>query len=288
MTGNNVLCESGEFRDLLSNYTHGATVLTRHLLRLGVSLSGNGDLVQKDLELARRLLREAHPEMVSLSQAIALILKRVEEGTDVGTASRDLELSWNANLERVTEMAAGYLARHHRALTISYSGLVRDAILKAKARGNAPEVYVGEGRPRCEGLVLARELADEGVPCTVFADSAFASFLNDVDCVLIGADAVGPSLLLNKIGTAAILREARARYVPTAVVYDFLKVVDEAGFPDVITDYPAEDLLAGPLAQQRSDGEAGSIRLPSYMRVVNRYFEVVPRQLVDVDLADSQ
>lgn len=287
MNSKKILCKSDEFHDLLTDYVHGASILVRRLLDLTAHVSGSGDTVLIDLELARKLLQRAHPEMISLSQAIALILKRVEDGTDAGTASRELELSWNANLERVIDMAAGYLAQHKRVLTISYSGLVRDAILKYKARGGMPEVYLGEGRPMYEGLLMAYELADKGVSCTVFADAAFTSFLNEVECVLIGADAVGPSSLLNKIGTTAILREARAHEVPTAVVYDFLKVVEDAGFPDNVAEYPAEELLADPMAQQRADGKTDSVHLPSCMRLVNRYFEVMPRQLVDVELADS-
>jgi len=288
MNNKYTLCKSDEFHELLTDYIHGASVLVRRLLYLAANVSGSGGSVLNDLEQARKLLRRAHPEMVSLSQAITLILKRVEEGTDAGTASRELELSWNANLERVIDMAVGYLAQHQRVLTISYSGLVRDAILKSNARGDTPEVYLGEGRPKYEGLVLARELAEKSVPCTVFADSAFASFMKEVDCVLIGADAVSPTSLLNKIGTTAILRETKARDLPTASIYDFLKMVDDAGFPDKVAEYPAEELLADPVAQQTVSGKAGSIHLPSCMRVVNQYFEVVPRQLVDVELADQQ
>jgi translation initiation factor 2B subunit (eIF-2B alpha/beta/delta family) len=225
--------------------------------------------------------------MVSLNKAVTLILKRAEEGTDAGEASRELELSWNANLTRVIEIAAGYLARHHRVLTISYSGLVRDAILKTKAQSCTPEVYLGEGRPKYEGLALARELADEGVPCTVFADSAFAGFICDVDCVLIGADAISSSFLLNKIGTTAILREAKARDVPTAVAYDFLKEVEDAEFPDAVADYPAEELLADAGVKQTVVSNESSNRFPNCLRVVNRYFEFAPRSLLDVEMADS-
>ena len=288
MSSNNALCINEEFQALLSDYTHGAAVLTRHLLQLIIKLSGSVNIVQNDLEQALGLLRKAHPEMVSLRQAIALILKRVEEGTDAGTASQELEHKWNAHLERVTEIAAAYLAQHKRVLTISYSGLVRDAILKATAQGSIIEAYLGEGRPKYEGLTFARELANKGVPCTVFADAAFSSFYNEIDCVLVGADAVGPSSLLNKIGTTAILREARARDIPSAVAYDFLKVVEDGGFPDLIAAYPAEELLAGGLAPQGADGDAGPIRLPNCLRAVNRYFEEVPLHLIDVELTDSQ
>jgi len=281
------LSKSDEFRDLLADYIHGASELVRRLFTQIAHASGSSDTVLKDLGQARELLRRAHPEMVSLSMAVTLILKRVEKGADVETASRELELSWNANMKRVTEMAAKYLAGHHRVLTISYSGLVRDAILKAKAQSCTPEVYLGEGRPKYEGLALARELADEGVPCTVFADSAFAGFINDVDCVLIGADAICASFLLNKIGTTAILREARARDVPTAVAYDCLKVTEDAEFSDLIMDYPADELLMGPSAQRAFGSNAGSSQCSSCLQVVNRYFETIPRSLLDVELADS-
>ena len=288
MDDQRILSQTDEFHDLLTDYIHGATVLVRRLLSLIACIKGSGDTVINDLSQARLLLRRAHPEIVSLNSAIEFVLKSVQAGTDARTASRKLEQSWNENLKNVAEMASGFLAQHHRVLTISYSGLVRDAILKSKARNVTPEVYLGEGRPKYEGLALARELANQNVPCTVFADSAFAGYMSKVDCVLIGADAVSKDYMLNKIGTAAILREARAREVPTAVVYDFLKETDDTSLQEAVTDYPAEELLTDSLAQQAIGGDTGSHHLPNRLQVVNRYFEVIPRPLVDMELADSR
>ncbi len=279
-----MLYETQEFNELLADYTHGATVLTGKLLQMIADLIEPGPRALDDLKRVYELLQQAHPEMVSLSKAVWLILRGIRAGKSPRTASHELQERWNENIVSVVEMSANYLMKHHNPhiLTISYSGLVRDAILELKRRKAIPQVYVGEGRPRYEGLTLARELAGNDISCTVFADAAFSGFLGEIDCVLIGADAVGPASILNKIGTTAILREAKIREIPTAAAYDFLKVVDENGFPDEITEYSPEELMADSVAQQIAEEAKGF----EHIRLVNRYFEVVPRGLVDTELAD--
>jgi len=266
----NLLTNSG-FTSILTDYTHGASVLTRRLLSLLSELPGAGEALLMELTAAAGLLREAHPELVSLASVMREVIASAKAGMPAAPAAHQLAERWEANQREVVSLAADYIATHPGIITVSYSGLVRDAVVAARARGCPVRVFVGEGRPRCEGLLLAAELVLCGASCTVYVDAAFADFLAQADAVLVGADAVGPEMMLNKVGTRILLQEARRCGLPTAVAYDFLKLVSAEEFPQTLSTHPADEV-------------AGGRRIPQAVRVVNRYFELVPLNLVDTHL----
>ena len=118
--------------------------------------------------------------------------------------------------------AAGFAALVHesrwtRVATYSRSGQVRECLAAARGAGLS-EVMVSEGRPAGEGLILAGELRGEGLAVTLTTDASLFSLLPAVHAVVVGADACFEEGFANKVGTAALLREARATGVPTVVL----------------------------------------------------------------------
>lgn len=70
---------------------------------------------------------------------------------------------------------------------------------------------VSEGGPGGEGLRLAGELRGEGFAVLVTADTALASFLSDLDAVVVWAEAALGAWFVAPAGTASLLREARLK-----------------------------------------------------------------------------
>jgi len=251
------------FKALLSDRTHGASVLTRQLLNHFKSLELEPRQARAGIQACREQVRRAHPAMVALDAALAHILEEAQNTATVGAAAAAVERRWREALNRVVAQAARLVREQRRVMTISHSGIVRDALLAAKEAGIA--VWVGEGRPQCEGLELARELADAGIQCTVYADMAFGEFLPEVGLALVGADAVSDDAFVNKTGTRVLLAMARAAGVRTAVAYDPLKLVGTRPLPLEQAHAPEEIM------------EPGADRIT----VVNRWFEAVPLALAD-------
>jgi len=213
-------------------------------------------------ELAVGIL-DAQPAMaplVTLSSGVLRAASEAEDEVDARDAVRGLE-SATAGVAR----AAGSLFRSssERVLTLSASSTVEAALTRA-ADDRRIRVRCLEGRPVCEGRGLARRLARAGVRVTLAVDAAAELLVGDCDRVLLGADSVGDAGVVNKIGSVAVARAARAAGVPVHVLTDRTKLLP-AGFPQPVDDdRPGEEVW----------------RAPRGVRVWNRYFEHIPLELV--------
>lgn len=110
------------------------------------------------------------------------------------------------------------------------------------------EVFATEVRPRNQGLITIRILNDAGIRTNYIVDSAVRSFINKIDLVITGADAVTVNgAVVNKIGTAQIglaAHEARTPLIVAAETYKFaprtilgeLVEIEERGGGEVLPD----------------------------------------------------
>ncbi|HMB49843.1 MAG TPA: initiation factor 2B, partial [Natronoarchaeum rubrum] len=148
-------------------------------------------------------------------------------------------------------------------LTLSRSGTVLDALRSASPRS----VHVAESRPAREGISVAEELAAAlDAPVTVLADAAVAHALatEDVDAVVVGADAVLPDgRVVNKTGTRTAALAAAREGIPVYAV----------AASDKITRRETVNLETGD-ATAIYDGDAE-------LDVLNPTFDVTPGDLVD-------
>jgi len=109
-------------------------------------------------------------------------------------------------------------------LTHCHSSTVTYMLRKAKEKGKKFEVICTETRPRFQGRITARELLEAGIKTTLIVDSAVRFFMNDVDFVIVGADAItSEGNIINKIGTSMIALVAAEARTPFYVVTELLK-----------------------------------------------------------------
>ena len=128
-------------------------------------------------------------------------------------------------------------------------------------------VCCAESRPRCEGAALARRLADRGLATRLFTDAGISSAVPGSDALLLGADAVGPAVFINKVGSAALCARASLAGVPVYVLAGREKYVTADEF----------DRLSFPERRLQMDQLA---HVPARMSLENPTFERISRQLV--------
>lgn len=101
-------------------------------------------------------------------------------------------------------------------------GTALGVIRALAARGLVEVVYAGETRPWLQGARLtAFELAQEGIPYKVIADSAAAYLMQQgkIDVAFVGADRIAANGdTANKIGTYAVAVQCKHHNVPFYVV----------------------------------------------------------------------
>ncbi len=150
------------------------------------------------------------------SQARHAAVRRAEELADENaqageTIGRVGAVLLREGMRLMTHCNAGWLA------FVDW-GSALAPIYHAHRQGRSMSVYVNETRPRSQGAKLtAWELAQEGIPHTVMADTAAGSLFQQgqVDGVIVGADRIAANGdVVNKIGTYTLAVLAKHHGVP--------------------------------------------------------------------------
>jgi len=243
----------------------------------------------RDLNDAAQVLLGTRPTAVSLPNGIRYVMHRV--GTQLTTASLVTEMR-SATLKvadefienaknavrRIGEIGAKRISNGDVLLTHCNSHAAISVMKTAWDQGKRFEVYVTETRPRFQGRLTARELANAGIPITMILDDAVRYFMQDVDKVLVGADAITANgALVNKIGTSLLAlaaHEAKVRVFVAAETYKFspetmigeLVTIEERDFTEIISKDALKEM--------------------GHVRVRNPSFDVTPPEYIDLIITE--
>jgi len=234
---------------------------------------------RSEMRAAARHLLDTRPTAVSLPNALRYVLRRME-GDSVEALRRSVEAGATAFCEQLDraqddlgEIGANRLRDGDRVMTHCHSTDAVACIAAAVGQGKDLTAVVKETRPRKQGHITARELRELGVPVTLIVDSAARRYLDDVDHVLVGADAIAADgSVVNKIGTSGLAVNARERGTPVMVAAQTIKL-----HPDTMTGHTVdiemreESEVIGP-AEREAIGE---------ITVENPAFDVTPPRHVD-------
>ncbi len=243
------------------------------------SVSGDFD---RNMRWASDVLLNTRPTAVSLFNAINYVMRY--DGSSEDEKRRDAIrraeefIEWvDTARERIGKIGAKRIKDGYVVMTHCNSSAALSVIKTAFREGKSIEVIATESRPRYQGHLTVKELSQEGIPVTLIVDSAVRYFINDVDCVIVGADTITVNgALINKIGTSQIAlcaKEARVPFMVAAETYKFspktllgeLVVIEERD-PDEVAP---EEIL----------------RLKN-VRVRNPAFDVTPREYIDLIITE--
>lgn len=223
------------------------------------------------LDLCRQVLA-AKPFVAGIFRMVNDLLWYVDtarEGTEIRTWALhyldERRARVEAALSALCAHAVQILRPHQTIMTYSRSSTVLRALLNATEQGGGFRVICSEGRPALEGQLLAFELASAGIKVTMGVDMALFSFMSDSDVLIVGADGVSSSGIVNKIGTRALLNAALELEIPRIVMCTSAKFLPE---PYVAT-------------QGLREGDPDEV-MPGIENVTirNPYFELVPLDLI--------
>lgn len=177
-----------------------------------------------DLDTALAKLRAARPTAVNLKWALDRMRASGRADADVrllvDEAQRIQDEDLAAN-HRMGELGAGLIEPGSSVLTHCNTGSLATAgfgtalgVIRAGVEaGRITSVYAGETRPWLQGARLTMwELARDGIPATLIADSAAAHLMRvrKLQWVIVGADRIAANGdTANKIGTYQLAISAR-------------------------------------------------------------------------------
>jgi methylthioribose-1-phosphate isomerase len=273
----------------------------------GIALAARADPSDSALDAAAGQLLATRPTAVNLRWAVQRVRSslaglqpgaRAEAAYEIATRICDEDVQINHSIgmhgvkllralatrnpdrpvQVLTHCNAGWLA------TVDW-GTATAPIYLAHRHDHPVHVWVAETRPRLQGVLTAWELAQEGVPHTIIADSAGAHLMQrgHVDVVITGTDRVSASGdVANKIGTYAAALAARDNGVPFYVAAPSPSI--DWQLADGVRETPIEERDPRELSVVRGRDERGDIAevivYPDASPALNLAFDVTPARLV--------
>lgn len=230
---------------------------------------------------ASKILLNTRPTAVSLFNAINYIMRYRGENLEEKRADlvRRAEefISWVDSAQRkIAEIGEKMIKDNSTILTHCNSSTAIAVIKRAHEVGKKIEVIATESRPRLQGHITARQLREVGIEVTLIVDSAVRFFINEVDCVIVGADTITANgALINKIGTSQVALCAKEARVPFMVAAETYKFSPKTLFGDLVV-----------IEERSAEEVAPKDLLDLGIKVRNPAFDVTPREYIDVIITE--
>ena len=226
------------------------------------------------LDRAAAQLISTRPTAISLFNGVKMTIRGASEVGDLEAARQKVisnsdvfcELS-NSAYDKMASYGPDLVPEPgKKAITICNSTAAISVIKAAYQAGKITGVYACETRPKKQGFITIRELAEAGVPVTLIVDSAMRYVMPQVSIAFVGTDSLeSDGSVINKIGTQVLAATARDFGVPVyscTETYKFLPP-SKAGQRVQIELRPIDEIIAPD-------------ELPEGVEVYNPVFDRVP------------
>ncbi|MFZ0183715.1 MAG: translation initiation factor eIF-2B subunit [Nitrosotalea sp.] len=219
--------------------------------------------VGNDFETVAKKLEKVRPTAVVLHNCLEILKKERK----ISTIDKMIK-----NLNTAREKESKYSDRiiHSQSVIMTYchSGEAMSFIKHFWKKHKKISVIACLTEPKHQGVRTAKEMSSSGIPVTLINDNAIGHFINGVDMVIVGADALRLEGVVNKIGTRLLATAASSAHKPFYVVANSLKLDTRENFK--IEERSSREIFRKALDKGKIKGI--SIRNPA--------FDVTPWELV--------
>ncbi|MDH4123240.1 MAG: hypothetical protein OEV21_04060 [Thermoplasmata archaeon] len=168
----------------------------------------------------------------------------------------------NESMEAIGRLSAE-LIQGNRFMTHSRSSTLLHSLTHLRDREDAM-IFVTYSRPGGEGRLLAGELTIAGIRTILIEESEAMSFLPGLSGLLVGADAVIPMGVVNKIGTHMLALSAKDAGVPVYCLTESIKI------------WPFDEPIASEVTSKSSQSSPG-----------RDLFEIIPVNLFKMIILET-
>ncbi|MCW1296258.1 MAG: S-methyl-5-thioribose-1-phosphate isomerase [Candidatus Parvarchaeota archaeon] len=184
------------------------------------------------IEEAKKILAESRPTEPLMLNSLNFIITMLEKNpvNEIKELKHLVSLYSNEflhNLEsaknKIAEVGSTLIKDEEIVFTHCHSSTVMGILKKAKENGKRFSVICTETRPLFQGRKTAKELSALGIPTTMIVDAASSYMIEKANIVIVGADAITPKGIINKVGTSLIALAAKKAWVPFYVACELYK-----------------------------------------------------------------
>jgi eIF-2B alpha/beta/delta-like uncharacterized protein len=215
-------------------------------------------------------LEEARPTAAVLHNCIE-ILKKKKKIKTINILLKQLEQS----SKKIGKIGSRIVKKNYKIFSHCHSGEALSIIKQAWKEKKNISLITTETDPLEQGVKTAKELSKLGIPVTLVTDSASGHFMNDVDCVIVGADSIRKNGIVNKIGTYNLALAAKDRKKPFYVAGDMLKLDKRNKF--IIEERPKKEVYNELIRPGRLNG----------IKIRNPAFDLVPWKFVTAVITEK-
>ena len=238
-----------------------------------------------ELTTAAKILYETRPTAVSLPNALRYVMIRCYSAYEGGAtleeirrevirASEEFIRNSLEAINKIAEFGSMRIEDGDVVMTHCHSSTAVAVLKRAWDEGKRFTVISTETRPRFQGRITASILASYGIPVKMIVDSAARFFMQDVDKVIVGADAVAANgAVVNKIGTSMIALAAHEARVNFFVAAETCKFSPESMLGGLITiEFRDPTEVVDQAFLNKNPG----------IEVLNPAFDVTPAAYIDI------
>ena len=269
------------------NYSGSAELLSQYIelilywLEKGELQSGKDKMILMD-NMSR--LQEAHKSLFVLVHFYNQVLEVLHEESEQWDKMllgflREYSIIWSKVNHKLALQALNVIDLNQKTvLSHSQSSAVREVFNLYPGNKKKTRIIQTESRPIFEGRFQAANLQRMGYNVTLVPDAGFPRHLEDINMILLGADAVYKDFFVNKTGTYNICLAGKNSGIPIYVLADSRKywfsLPEERQNTEFIEDKkPPEELWQDP--------HPG-------IEVENYYFEKTPVDWVDGFISEME
>jgi len=222
----------------------------------------------------------AQPSMAVMINLVQQALQACPDDLPLTTVRQQLQQTLavfrrdlRASTEALCQRALDVLPPQSTVLTYSNSATVIAALRYAYDHGRIRRVLLSESRPAYDGRPQARALLEYGIAVEYSIDMALFERLAEANVVVVGADAVFPDHLVNKLGTHALARLAQLQGIPCFSLCAANKFLPTAATALLrIIEHPGQEVWP---------------EAPDGLAISNRYFDTTPLVLLSGIVSDQ-
>jgi len=173
----------------------------------------------KDFKTAIKKLEKSRPTAVVLHNCLEILKKNPSQQTITKLLSQ-----LNEATKEIGKRGHVVIKNNYKIMTHCHSGEALSVIKQAWKEGKKITVYATETRPKYQGIITAKELSKLGIPTILITDSAAGYYMDKVDALIVGTDAIRKEGVVNKIGTYMMALTAYQHKKPIYFVGNTLKL----------------------------------------------------------------
>ncbi|MFH1786167.1 MAG: ribose 1,5-bisphosphate isomerase [archaeon] len=264
----------------------GATNVALEAVKVLEEFAGkyDGETFQKDFEAKAKILIATRPTEPMMRNGIRYLISIVRKNSEKGLpqlqgvvkeGSEKFFEYVESSKEKIAKIGAKRIPNKGVVLVHCHSSTLIKILKEALDEGKTFEVINTETRPRLQGRITAKELAQYGIPITHIVDSAVNYYMPKVDAVLVGADAItSDGSVVNKIGTSQIALSAKKHGVSFMVASETYKFDPETamGAQEVIEERDPKEVW-----EEEVDG----------VQVKNPAFDITDAEYIDLIITEE-